>query len=257
MRVVALLILLFGLAGCTPDLRPLSPVPTVEELMQLPRQWEVPTLYVRLPEEMSANDYRIELAKKLCQEFAIRLYDAFDGQAYVHRFVICNPSLVPERQAGMMNLFENGTIILYHNETYAGDPPFHPGYSYIEMPHSADYIPHRAGTMLHEWLHAYVGLGDEYKHRNEPGNQPTTSCPLHPQSSKAIDEHACVMNDSSRRELCRPSNHNPDTDQGKTDCYTYAAIMLAKARIALIIVPDHRIEGPTNPPTPVIEVRLK
>jgi hypothetical protein len=250
---LALLLAVALFVGCSSsDLGPAYKI-----VFNMPRIWEAPTLYVRLPEDVKAGDLSIEYATAMCKEFAIRLYDVFDGQAYVPKFIICNPSVVGERESGMCNLFKYGSL-LYHNESYMGDPPLRPGRFYCNIPLSAATIDSFAGVMLHEWLHTFVGLGDEYKKAGVPGNTMTTSCPLDPNSAKNLEDNSCVMYLSrSRRELCRPENHNPDTDEGKESCYTKAARVLFENRLAFIRVPDHCIKGPFNPPTPIIEIRLK
>ena len=222
----------------------------------MPRQWAAPTLYVRLPDDVKLGDPAVELAKQLVTQFAIRIYDAFDGQVYIPEFVICNPSVARERETGMCNLFQSGSV-LYRNEAFSGSP-LKPGFFYCVFPVDSGYVGFSAGTMLHEWLHAFIGLGDEYKLPGELGNNMTTSCPLNPTSIENLDGNACVMYLSrTRRELCRPQNHNPKTDQGKEDCYTTAVRVLFENRLAFIRVPDRRIEGPFNPPTPKITIKLK
>lgn len=240
----ALTILLFiGLFGCASE---------IHRSVAIPSKWEAPTLYLRLPEEMSANDPRIDIVKEMCKEFTIRLYDAFDGQIYVRKFVICNPSLARETEPGMMTLFEPNQIFIRHSETWMDSPPLRPGYSWIVI---TDDIKRSAGTLIHEWLHSYIGLGDEYKRATDRENAQTTSCPIDPK--QRLDDSACIMLTANHRELCRSSNHNPDTDQGKEPCYEFAARVLAESRLAFIKVPKHRIVGPFDAPTPIIEVRLR
>lgn len=223
----------------------------------MPRKWEAPVLYVRLPEAAKEGDKSIEMAKALCKEFAIRLYDAFDGQVYISEFVIVNPSVLGEREEGMCNLFRTGSL-LYHNEAYVGNPPLHPGRFYCTIPEGDNYVQWCAGTMLHEWLHTFIGLGDEYKHAGDPGSDMNTSCPLDPLSEKNLDENACVMYLSrTRRELCRPENHNPNTDEGKESCYAKAARVLFENRLAFIRVPTKTIKGPLDAPAPKITIKLK
>lgn len=223
-----------------------------ENFLKLPRQWEAPTLYLRLPDDVKANDRSVEYAVALCKEFAIRLYDATDGQVYVSRFVILNPSAANERDEGMCNLFTKYSKI-YKNEAYvSSDPINHPGRFYCQIPSSPSEINECAGVMLHEWLHTFIGLGDEYKHAGEVGNTVTTGCP-----SKEPSE-SCVMTESRvRRELCRPSNHNPDTDQGKESCYAKLCRVLLDNNLAYIAIPKKFIVGPFDPPTPRIEIKIK
>lgn len=257
MRLVAWLVLILA-TGCVPSLNS-TPNSYEQKVGKLPDKWETPALYVRLPAEAKEGDLSIEFAKKLCQEFAIRIYDVFDGQVYVPEFIIINPSLAKENASGMCNLFNFGDIFR-KNEAYVGSPPLKPGYFYCQIPtgFGKDEISHRAGTMLHEWLHAHIGLGDEYKHKGDPGSDMNTSCPLNPNSERNLDDNCCIMYLSrSRRELCRPGNHNPDTDQGKESCYSYAARVLLENKLALITVPNKTVKGPTNPPTPRITLRLK
>lgn len=244
------------LAGCCSS--DIAPSPLAYKIVHnMPRKWEAPVLYVRLPEEVREGAFDIDMAKELCKELAIRLYDAFDGQVYIAEFVIVNPSLRGEREEGTCTLFKTGSI-LYHNESYVGDPPMHPGRFYCTIPAGANYVAWCAGTMLHEWLHTFIGLGDEYKHAGDPGSDMNTSCPLNPNSEKNLEENSCVMYLSrSRRELCRPQNHNPDTDQGKEACYTKAARVLFENQLAFIRVPTKVMKGPLDAPTPKITVRLK
>ncbi len=252
MRVAFLLILCLIL-GCVGDR-----IPTPTEVSKLPRRWEIPTLYVRLPYDMSEYDYNFELAKAVCKEFTKRLYDAFDGQVYVHKIVLCNPSLVPEKQAGVINLYKN-EIILYRTQTFMGsDPPDRPGYCYVEMPTSLLNVDRAASAMIHEWLHAFIGLGDEYKKAGVAGNVRTTDCPFHPFTPEGISTNACIMDhDETRNELCLRKDHNPDTDQGKEACYEFAARVLRGHLIASITVPIQTIRGPFDPPTVVIELKLR
>jgi hypothetical protein len=246
MRALAILLLL-GLVGCTPEIRP--------QFVVVPQRWAAPPLYIRLPEDVAEGDYRIDLVKELCKEFAVRLYDAFDGQIYVRHFVICNPSLLSERESGVVTLFQPDKVFIQHSETAMGNPPLRPGRSWVMMPMTMNGIKTAGGTMIHEWLHSYIGLGDEYKRATDRENEPTTSCPISP--TRRVADSACIMFTADHRELCRPDNHNPGTDQGKESCYAFAARVLAESRLAFIKVPDHRIMGPFDPPTLVIEVRLK
>lgn len=249
-----MLLVLAAMVGCCGD----PEVITYSQIVKLPRQWEVPVVYIRLPREMSEWDYELELAKALCREFSVRVYDAFDGQVYIARFEICSPSVIQEKHPGVINLYQNDTVLIYHTETIMGDPPDRPGYAYVPMPTSLLNIDSVASAMMHEWLHAYVGLGDEYKPPHTSGSHRTIDCPELPYSEHGIKTNACIMDhDDTRRELCLPQDHNPDTDQGKESCYEYAARVLAEHRLALITIPKDTIPGPTNPPTPRIDVRLK
>lgn len=254
MKLVWFILIATLLSGCI-SAPPIAPpgFMSYEEFQKLPRKWEAPTLYLRLPNEVKDGDKSIEYAVALCKEFAIRIYDATDGQVYVPRFVICNPSVVHERDEGMCNLFVNKGVTIYKNEAYVSHNPIqHPGRFYCQIPLDAGEINACAGIMLHEWLHTFVGLGDEYKHAQELGNIPTTSCPL------AESKESCVMTESRvRRELCRPENHNPDTDQGKESCYAKLSRLMFENRLAYISIPTKTIAGPFDPPTPKIEIRLK
>lgn len=253
MKVPWLFLIFILLAGCTPVPTFLLPPPVIsyEEFIKLPRKWEAPVLYVRLPADVKEEDLSIEYAVALCKEFAIRIYDASDGQIYVPRFIICNPSLLKERDDGMCNLFTPPSL-LYRNEAYVGNSPMlHPGRFYCEIPRNAGEINECAAVMLHEWLHAFMGLGDEYKHAGEIGNTVTTACP------KNYDKSCVMASSRSKRELCRPENHNPDTDQGKESCWSKISRLLFENRLAYVRIPEKAIDGPLNPPTPKIEVRLK
>ena len=254
MKKLWLVLIALLVGSCTPQLR----LPDVQTtIAKLPRKWEAPKLYVRLPADVPEGHRFIEMAVALCKEFTVRLYDAFDGQVYISEFVIVNPSLMKEREEGMCNLFEEGSL-LYRNESYVGNPPLHPGRFYCTIPFRENYVKWCAGTMLHEWLHTFIGLGDEYKREGELGNDMTTSCPLNPNSEKNLDENACVMYLSrSRRELCRPENHNSKTDQGKESCWSKASRVLFENRLALILAPAKPVKGPLDPPTPKITIRLK
>lgn len=253
MRVALLFILCMVVGvGCSPESL------SYNDVTRLPHKWEVQTIYIRLPYEMGPYDPNIEIVKVICREFAIRLYDAFDGQAFAPEFVICNPSVILERKPGVINFFEKCRNTDLITETFMGNPPDRPGRSYVEMPSSLLGVDAAAGAMLHEFLHSYVGLGDEYKHSSDEGNRRTTDCPKLPYSSTGISSNACVMDhDETRRELCLQKDHNPDTDQGKESCYEYVARVLFEHRLAFILVPKETIHGPTDAPTPIIEVRLK
>lgn len=255
MRVVFLLILLAGLIGCAGRIT--IPEPSTTYVSRLPRQWEITTLYIRLPRDVNAYDMDIELAKTLCREFAIRVYDAFDGQAYLTKIVICNPSIINEKQAGVINLYQNGTIEVYRTETYMGSsPPDRPGYSYVPMPTSLLGIASSASSMMHEWLHAFIGLGDEYRGPHDLGGLRTMDCPEN--IDDRIATNACIMdNHVISRELCRKKFHNSKTDQGSEACYDQVVRVLAEHMIANLSVPSKTIPGPLNPPEIIIEVRLK
>lgn len=248
------MLILCLMLGCVGDR-----IPTPIDISKLPRQWEIPTLYVRLPYDMSEYDYNYQLAKTVCSEFAKRLYDAFDGQVYVHKVVLCNPSQVPEKQSGVINLYQNEKIVLYHTETFMGsDPPDRPGYCYVEMPTSLLNVDRAASAMIHEWLHAFIGLGDEYKKPRGTGNVRTTDCPSDPFTPDGIATNACIMDhDETRHELCLRKDHNPDTDQGKEPCYEFAARVLREHLIASITVPTQTMRGPFNPPTVIIDAKLR
>lgn len=252
MRLLSIL-LLFLFAACTPTIDRFTDYEnaTYEQIKNLPSRWEAPTLCVRLPEDVKEGDYSIEIAMALCQELAIRVYDAFDGQVYIPKFVIYNPSLARERDPGMCNLFKFGDIV-HHSESYVRNPPLEPGRFYCLMPSSNNGIGYYAGTLLHEWLHTFIGLGDEYKLKGEVGNKIDTRCPL-----DLDDSGSCVMYLSQyNRQLCLPANHNPNTDQGKESCYSYAARVLFANRLAFIRVPKKHITH-LDPPKPEIIVILK
>jgi hypothetical protein len=240
------------LAGCSSHD---TSVEAYRIVLKMPRVWKAPILYVRLPENVREGHPSIDLAKALCEEFAVRVYDAFDGQVYIPEFVIVNPSLLSERDHGMCNLFVSGSL-LYRNESYIGNPPLSPGRFYVAIPASYADVKINAGIMLHEWLHTFIGLGDEYKKAGEPGNSIDTSCPL--DSDTRNETNSCVMYLSRyRRELCRPENHNPNTDEGKESCYAKAARVLFENRLAFIRIPTKTIIGPFDPPTPRITIQLK
>lgn len=247
----ALVSLLFCLVSCySLTITPIS-------YEKLPKVWVVPELTIRMQAEISPDDPMWENVKKLVIEFNKRLYDAFDGQVRIEKIIIVNASYVSQTQS------RTGTVIWTYFKPFVdrnaiglgfvGNPST-PGYFYTTMYNHERDLGRCASTMVHEWMHSWIGLGDEYKLGE---NRDGVSCPE--DIRIAIRDDACVMDRSWwHRELCREKNHNHKTDQGSEHgmaCYEYAAKIMREKGVANITVPPVAVPGPTDPPDPKVEFR--
>lgn len=249
----ALLSILFCLCSCYS--LTITQIPP-SQYEKLPKVWVVPELVIRMQADIAPNDPMWENVKKLAIEFNKRLYDAFDGQVRIEKIIIVNASQESEYKSGV------GTVIWTYYQPfvdrgvvglgYLGNPA-RPGHFWTTMYTDEKDLGRWASTMVHEWMHSWIGLGDEYR----IGEERNVSCPKDP--GIALRDDACVMDRSwLRRELCREKNHNNHTDQGEShgmSCYEYAAKIMREKGVANIKVPPVSIPGPTDPPDPVIEFR--
>ncbi len=215
----------------------------------LPTVWVIPEMKVRTTFEMKEGDLRALDVIKLCKEFNIALYDAFDGQVRVEKFSIYSKNKISEISAGVANIMEHTVWTDDFKCWPHGFPwgrPDYPQRFYTAL-HGWD----RAGVFVHEFMHSWIGAFDEY----ERGDGTRSSCPKELAARTSYD--ACVMDLAFHSELCRPDNHNPDTEHGEQremSCYEWAVKVIKEAGKATIQIPVKHMVGPRDPPEPTIEI---
>jgi hypothetical protein len=172
--------------------------------------------------------------------FNNRLYTCTDGQWRVGRFLIHdNRSELSAKGKGVGHIHRTGT---HGAHGHADGRPNNPKHWEVNEGSSV-------GAYLMEFLHSWTGLKDEYE-VSQGG--PRTNCP----SSAALRNatRACVMDGSvgTPTKLCRPTTHNPNTEQGNVrhmDCYSWLRKVMHQAGKTRFRVPAGHIAGPTGAPT--------
>ncbi len=104
----------------------------------------------------------------------------------------------------------------------------------------------QAGTYLSEFLHSWAGL----KAEDRTGRGGETHCPL-PKKGQRVTP--CVMDSAlgAPAQLCRPNNHNPNTEQGSVrgmDCYSWLDRVMREAGKQNFQVPSTAHSGPIKAP---------
>lgn len=222
------------LSGCATNTLPTPTLPT--------NVWVVPVQKVRAQFDI-ADVAKLELLKKLCLEFNRKLYNATDGQIRIAKFIIYSKGAIGEYEPGVANIYDGpGNAYAINVGTPINPQPF-----YTPLVRGID-VYYAAGTFLHEWLHAWIGVWDEYEvYEGMPSSCPTSSMTM-----------ACVMYQSWRTELCRASDHNPNTEHGRLrgmSCYEWLVKVCHDHGVAELQVPPEPISGPFNPPASEIEIK--
>lgn len=215
---------------------------------RLPERW-ASDLKIKLDWTTSAGDARLQRIENCLAAFNNRLYDCTDGQWRVGRFLIhdATSELDPEGQ-GVGHFHEHFPHPREHGHA-SGRPNspehFHLGLDRLDNVGPASY----GGAMLHEFLHSWTGVKDEYE---VSAGGAATMCP--PNMALANESHGCVMWQPwspTFSELCRPLTHNPNTEQGNDrgmDCYSWLKKVMDEAGIPGFQVPAIHIPGPTAAP---------
>jgi hypothetical protein len=179
------------------------------------------------------------------REFVNLLYDCTDGQWRIGRLRIHDlRSQLPTHGRGVGHVHREEQ---HTPQGHADGRPDRP-----ERWHVNETT--RPVTYLMEFLHSWTGLKDEYEVVEDGAR---TNCP---RDRKDRDlTNACVMDGTYRgpthfgpfsdlpTELCRPSTHNPDSEQGNIrgmDCYSWLRKVMVEAGHQEFRVPPVHIPGP-------------
>jgi hypothetical protein len=216
-------------------------------------------LRVRLDWSASPNDPRTQRVVSLLHQFNNRLYDATDGQWRIRKFHIYDVR-------GPISSDADGVPLIHEVWETAHDRDKHRftedvsrnnifALNLFKNPakfHIA--LSDNPGTVLHEFLHSWTGVLDEYEYPTLAGKL-DSRCP----DTSAPANNACVMYSSDRRELCRPANHSKLTEQQTvrdTDCYSWIAKVFKFHGKGNLIISDLEIPGPSTAPRAEIEYHL-
>lgn len=251
----------------TPEER--APRPAFTDLNQLPERWVVPQQIVVLDWTAARNDPTVEQVRDCLVAMNRRIYDATDGQIRIAKFVVLDRDRGAGVTApGVMTFHKNwATATETHTENFdAGligfahnlGSPAAPAHMHVGHEFIRNYGVEVYGAVIcHEWLHAWTGVGDEYK---DARYERETRCP----ADEAVrrDRDSCIMAWSmSYTELCRPDDHNTNTwSQARIgrDCYTHLVRTVNACvadRAGDLVVPDRVYAGPTDAPEPEIEIQ--
>jgi hypothetical protein len=216
------------------------------------RVWES-DLNFKMDWAASTADTKLLKVERLLRAFNNRLSDATDGQWLVGRFFIQDANSTLEEEGNSVGHIHEVRAHRSPNHGHADGRPNNPEHFHLAMANRLDNTDESArtfaGTMLMEFLHSWTGARDEYEVTSGGGR---TRCPL---NASPDYPNACVMwktNDASVNELCRPENHNPNTEQGNSrgmDCYSWIAKVMRDAGHCGFIVPCNYVAGPASAPT--------
>lgn len=213
---------------------------------RLPEVWVLEDVPVRFWRKLEPGDDRPDRVVALLQALNRRIYDATDGQVRVAKFTVYD---TPQRGPGNLGQGElHDAQEELKGHASIGSPKL-PGVWHFSLHEGDEDLAQRASVAVHEWLHAYAGLLDEYK--REDGS--TASCPK-TWVERQLSE-ACTMYANNRSELCKKGNHDSKTRQGDQrgmSCYEWLATTMKADGKGLIQVPDEHYSGPSNPPDPVV-----
>lgn len=195
---------------------------------------------IRLMWQATAKGTDLSTVESRLAGFNDRLYDCTDGQWRVGRFFIHDDkSELSPTGRGVGHIHRTATHGAHgHAQGRPNDP------EHWEVNEGS-----RVGAYLMEFLHSWTGLKDEYETSQ---NGPRTHCPA--AESVRDSSNACVMDDTygMPTELCRPDNHNPNSEQGNVrgmDCYSWLDTVMNDAGYTGFKVPSKKITGPTTAPT--------
>jgi len=185
----------------------------------LPEVWASDVRILLLWEASAAASNMSTVESKL-RGFNDRLYDCTDGQWRIARFLIND-------YRSWLRTISKGAGHIHRTDPhpekgYAEGRPDDPEPWHVNETSSI-------ATYLMEFLHSWTGLKDEYE---ESEDGPRTNCPK--EQALRDSSNACVMDTSygTPTELCRPENHNPDSEQGNVrgmDCYSWLMKVMAEA----------------------------
>lgn len=243
------------------------------DLNQLPERWVIPYLIVLLDWSAEENHREVQEIRTLCIEMNRHLYDVTDGQVRVAKFYIVDRDAGWELTTpGIFTIHRDWERAQRHQTRgyernmsgfstglgTAQNPTFiHLGYDLYQESGLRFY----AGTMVHEFMHAFVGLDDEYYPDIAMRGRVAASCPEDPAVKQARE--SCVMDDSYLTELCRPDDHSKRTAQEKTwkkDCYSKFVESVNRHvtdRTGDVEMPASVMPGPTRAPEPAFEYRMR
>jgi hypothetical protein len=207
---------------------------------------------------LSRGDARYQRARATIQALNDRLYDATDGQVRLGKvtFYGQEAGMDPEGD-GTMHFHLNWPSGNSHHGSAGGvahgssGRPGDPQHAHLRLKGTLAEAQQYGGTALMEFLHSWTGLKDEY----ETESGAASACPKN--GDRQWD--TCLMDDTSRTELCKSWNHNPLTEQGTfrgMDCWSWLkSIMHQDLGVDLINLPVY-LPGPTNAPDPTLELAI-
>ena len=172
-------------------------------------------------------------------DFADRLYDCTDGQWRIGRFLIHDDrSELSPQGTGVGHVHRTD---MHGAHGHADGRPNSPEHWEVNESSSV-------GAYLMEFLHSWTGLKDEYEVSQGGAS---TNCPA--TKAERDSSNACVMDDTygTPTELCRPSTHNSNTEQGNVrgmDCYSWLVKVMDDAGYLGFQVPSRQVPGPTVAP---------
>jgi hypothetical protein len=216
-----------------------------------PREVWASDLKIKLDWVTNTGDTGLQKIERVLRAFNNRLYDSTDGQWRVGRFFIHDAGNSLDAEGKGVGHFHATRVHDSPNHGHAEGRPDDPEHFHATMgalQNTNGSANRFAGTVLMEFLHSWTGLKDEYEVNAGGAN---TSCPLAP---VAAFPDACVMDqtrDPGINELCRPQNHNCNTEQGNVrgmDCYYWLAKVMNESGHRGFIVPCSHIDGPANAP---------
>lgn len=236
---------------------------------RMPERWVVPSVIVALDWAVAEDDPKLVEIKKCLTLMNRRLYDATDGQVRIGAFYVLDATRAAEvPSSGVLTIHLDWEAALkalgyqFNRDVPGlsvklGDPSspsqIHVGYKYL-----ANFgVEYYSGLLLHEWLHAFVGLGDEYEDSTR-----TRQVECLTDAMARADADACVMYGDAYTELCRADGHNADTQHHAVkgiDCYAELVRSVnanASGRTGELKVPPTILHGPTDPPAATIDVRV-
>ena len=217
---------------------------------QLPEVWVVPVLQIRFEGTLVPGDGRLPKIRDFLADMNARIYDLTDGQVRIARIELYNGSQKPDTTPGIGTMREvqsnEGTGII--------GLPNAPGYFRFSLHESFMERSYCIGVAAHEWLHAWVGLYDEYKKTGGAAYCPENGL-------VRLETDSCIMYNSWRTELCRHGSkyHSTATLQHEKhgmSCYEWFKKAVHDAGYGEITIPDKFYCGPDDPPDPAIEYRF-
>lgn len=221
----------------------------------LPAVWIIPEVKIRLQWDPSPGDPLLVRVGEICRAMNRKLYDALDGQARIESFGVYRPDAIGEKDPGVGNLYRPGTQCpTCRDHASTAGRPGAPLWFHASLHDTDATLDVRANVMLHEFLHAWTGLEDEYrKSDGSPARCPRTV-------AGELRWDACIMSDGFHRsELCRAENHDRSNEQDETrgmSCYAWVQKAAREGGVALIKVPGDHLAGPDDPPEADVDFRL-
>lgn len=218
---------------------------------RLPEVWVIPVLQIRFEGTLVPGDERIPKIRDFLVDMNARIYDLTDGQIRVAKIEIYNGSQKADSTPGIGTMRE-----IQSNEGWGiiGFPNA-PGYYRFALHEGFMERSYCIGVAAHEWLHAWIGIYDEYK----KGNGSAAYCPE--DGLVRLNTDSCIMYNSWRTELCRHGSkyHSTDTLQHEKrgmSCYEWLRKAMHDSGKGEIKIPDKFLGGPDDPPDPVVEYKF-